>query len=90
MEKVTMDTIRLLRKAQAQFQFYAQEHLRKSTDAPDERQAATSRDKSDVNLFLAEEIERHLLQIHNETHPLQGLPGPVTPNDILRSRSRAG
>jgi predicted fused transcriptional regulator/phosphomethylpyrimidine kinase len=75
-------TISLLRKSAIQFRFYAQEHLTKSEAAVDVKQKEASRIKSAINLSLAEQIEDHLRDIHNQTHPLSPVEEPLTADNM--------
>jgi hypothetical protein len=77
-------TIALLRKSAIQFRYYAQQHLQKAEDASDIRQKEASRCKSAINLSLAEQIEDHLRQIHNQTHHLSPVEEPLTPENMTK------
>ena len=86
------ETLQLLRQCQVQFQYYAQQHLQKATDfanAGNKVEANKSRAKSDVNLHLAERIELHIRDIHDESSTAPGYyPKPLGSEDITRTRPR--
>jgi hypothetical protein len=77
-------TITLLRRSAIQFRFYAQQHLNKAQDAHDIKQKEASRCKSAINLSLAEQIEDHLRNLHNQTHPLSPVEEPLTPENMTK------
>lgn len=76
------ETIQLLRQCQVQFQHYAQSHLEKAmvfAERGNRAGANSSRNKSEVNLHLAERIERHIMLIHDETSTAPGYyPEPLS------------
>lgn len=78
-------SIELLRKCAIQFRYYAQEHLKKTQAEENATLKQTSRAKSAINLSFAEQIEDHLREIHNATHPLRGDSAePITTDNMSR------
>jgi hypothetical protein len=77
-------TITLLRKSAIQFRYYAQQHLKKAENVSGVHQKEMSRCKAAINLSLAEQIEDHLRQIHNQTHHLSPVEQPVTPENMSK------